>query len=193
MLSYSALASFIVVAAFTPGPNNCMALSHATRGLRNGVLFSIGVFGGMLLVMLACGFLSSVLTAHLDSAQTLMKILGCSYMLWLAWCLWRSDAVADSPVQGSGNLLFSGCILQIVNPKLIAYGITAYSVFILPHVRETQSLIWFAIVLALVGFLGTLAWALCGAGMKKLFQQHPVLINRVLALTVVGCAVSMVL
>lgn len=191
MLSYSAFISFIVVAAFTPGPNNCMALSHATRSLRSGILFSFGVLGGMLLVMLSCGFLSGVLAKHLNSAQTIMKVFGCSYMLWLAWSLWKSSDVAESPVQGSGNLLLSGCILQLINPKLIAYGITAYSVFILPHVPNTTSLVLFAAVLALVGFAGTLTWALCGAVMKTLFQHYPVYINRALALTVVGCAVSM--
>lgn len=193
MLSYSAFTSFIVVAAFTPGPNNCMALSHAVRALRSGVLFSFGVFGGMLLVMLMCGFLSGVLVDHLQYAQPVMQAFGGAYMVWLAWGLWRSSAMADTSVQSDANLLFSGCVLQLVNPKLIAYGITAYAVFILPHVRDTANLIGYAAVLAVVGFLGTLTWAFCGVGMKRLFLAYPVLVNRGLALTVLGCAVSMIL
>lgn len=192
MLSYPAFLSFIIVAAFTPGPNNCMALSHAVRSLRSGVIFSLGVFGGMLLVMLACGFLSGALVDHLDSARWVMKLLGGAYMLWLAWGLWTSSGVADRPVQSDKNLLFSGCVLQIVNPKLLAYGLTAFAVFILPHAHDAASLVIFAVLLAAVGFLGTLAWALCGLGMKRLFLAYPVGGNRGLALTVVGCALSLV-
>jgi threonine/homoserine/homoserine lactone efflux protein len=185
--------TFLVIGAFTPGPNNCMALSHAARGLRNGVTFSIGVFGGMLITMAACGLFSSFLTRHLDSAETWMKIIGCAYMAWLAWRLWKSSGVHDEPVQGRSKLLLAGCVLQLVNPKLIAYGMTAFSVFILPNFQERTILAWFAVLLATVGFAGTLAWAFFGAALQRIFQTRPVLINRILAILVLGCAGSMIL
>jgi threonine/homoserine/homoserine lactone efflux protein len=190
MTSYIPFLTFIFIGAFTPGPNNCMALSHATRGLRSGVIFSVGVFGGMLITMSACGLLSGFLAQHLDSAAFFMKIIGCAYMVWLAWRLWKSGGVDDGPVQGQGKLLLTGCALQLVNPKLIAYGITAFSVFILPNFHEVTILIRFAVLLAVVGFAGTLTWAFCGAGLKRIFQTHPTLVNRVLAVMVLGCAVS---
>ncbi|MDR1111072.1 MAG: LysE family transporter [Deltaproteobacteria bacterium] len=193
MTSYIPFLAFIFIGAFTPGPNNCMALSHAARGLRSGVTFSVGVFGGMLITMSACGLLSSFLTRHLDSAELIMKIIGCAYMVWLAWRLWKSGGVNDGPVQGQRKLLITGCALQLVNPKLIAYGITAFSVFILPSFHEVTILIWFAVLLAVVGFAGTLTWAFCGAGLKRIFQAHPTLINRVLAVLVLVCAASLIM
>ncbi|MDR1125915.1 MAG: LysE family transporter [Deltaproteobacteria bacterium] len=192
MTNYLPFLTFIFIGAFTPGPNNCMALSHAARGLRNGVTFSVGVFGGMLVTMLACGLLSGFLAQHLDSAALFMKIIGCAYMVWLAWRLWKSSGVNDGPVQGQRKLLLTGCALQLVNPKLIAYGITAFSVFILPSFSEVTILVWFAVLLAVVGFAGTLTGAFCGAGLKRIFQAHPTLINRVLAVMVLGCAVSII-
>jgi len=191
MVSYIPFLTFIVIAAFTPGPNNCMALSHATRGLKSGVFFSVGVFGGMLITMALCGFLSDFLKQHLASAEFAMKIIGCAYMIWLAWGLWRSGGVTEEPVQEHDKLLVTGCVLQLVNPKLIAYGLTAFSVFILPNYSGIAVLALFALVLAVVGFAGTLTWAVCGAALKAVFQQHPVAINRVLAMMVAGCAVFM--
>lgn len=186
-----AFLAFTCITAFTPGPNNCMALSHATRGLRGGLVFSLGVFGGMLLVMLASAFLSGLLALHLDNAAVLMQSAGCAYMLWLAWSLWKSGAMKDEALQSGGRLFVSGCLLQLVNPKLIAYGITAYSIFILPHYTDLSTLLWFALLLALVGFAGTLAWALGGAALKGVFQRRPVLVNRLLAMMLLGCAASL--
>ena len=190
-MQYLPFLTFIFIAAFTPGPNNCMALSHAARGLKNGVVFSCGVFGGMLIVMLSCAFLSGFLAQHLSDAVTAMKIIGGSYMVWLAWSLWRSCGTADTSVQSTSKLLLSGCFLQLVNPKLIAYGLTAFSVFILPKITSTAALALFAALLAFVGFAGTITWAFGGAALQKIFQTHPVFINRILSVTVLGCAVSM--
>ena len=168
-----------------------MALSHAIRGLQHGVAFSCGVFGGMLIVMLSCAFLSAFLSQHLSHAETAMKIIGGSYMLWLSWNLWRSSSIKDSPVQARGKLLLTGCLLQLVNPKLIAYGMTAFSVFILPKSTATTALVPFALLLALVGFAGTLTWAFGGAALQRFFQSNPLVINRILSVMVLGCAASM--
>lgn len=182
--------AFTFIAAFTPGPNNCMALSHATRGLRSGLMFSLGVFVGMLIVMPASALLSGFMAQHLRSAQTIMQAAGCAYMLWLAFCLWNAGPAVDHAMQADGKLLFSGCVLQLVNPKLIAYGITAFSVFILPQYQDITTLMAFAAVLALIGFAGTVTWAVSGVALKKLFHRHPIFINRTLAVMVLGCAFS---
>ena len=193
MVNLVPFATFIFIAAFTPGPNNCMALSHATRGLKSGVLFSLGVFCGMLITMSICGFLSDFLRQHLGGAELTMKLLGGAYMIWLAWGLWTSGAASNGPVHGQGRLLFTGCVLQLINPKLIAYGLTAFSVFIMPYYDAFSDLLFFAVVLATVGFAGTLTWALCGVALKAVLQCHPVAINRALAIMVVACAGSMLL
>lgn len=184
--------TFIFIAAFTPGPNNCMALSHAAHGLRKGMAFCCGVFGGMLVVMLACGFFSNFLASRLTHAQDAMKILGAAYMAWLAWSLWKSSGISEKEAHGNSGLLFTGCVLQLINPKIVIYGLTAYSVFILPVFRDDVSLFLFATLLAFVGFVGTVAWAVCGAALEKSFRSHPKRINRVLAGLVLGCAASMV-
>jgi Putative threonine efflux protein len=183
--------AFIVIAAFTPGPNNCMALSHASRGLQKGVLFSAGVFMGMLIVMLLCGFLSGILARTLAIATVFMKILGVAYMVWLAWNLWNSGDAPRDPICRGETLFWTGCVLQLVNPKLIAYGMTAFSTFILPFYSDSAGILRHAILLALVGFAGTLAWAFCGAALQTIFRHHPVAINRALASMVFCCALSL--
>ena len=193
MQNYIPFLTFTVIAAFTPGPNNCMALSHAVCSLRRGVFFSFGVFGGMLIVMSACGFLSGFLVKNLPQAELFMKMAGGSYMVWLAWGLWKSAGITEKPLHSSGKLIATGCFLQLINPKLIAYGVTAFSMFVLPSQPNVVMLAWYATILAVIGFAGTLTWALSGAFLNGFFQTYPLLINRTLAALVLWCGVSMFL
>ena len=149
--------TFIFITAFTPGPNNCMALSHATRGLKSGIIFSTGVFMGMLIVMLLCGFLSEGLIRHLRHTELFMKILGASYIFWFAWDLWKTDTVHNASTCSSKTLLWTACALQLVNPKLVAYGMTAFSIFILPVYNDFASILRHTALLAFVGFAGTIS------------------------------------
>ena len=183
---------FVTVTAITPGPNNLMALSHACGGgMKNGLRFCFGVFFGMLAVMLACGMFSGALAAAVPEAEQAMKALGALYMLWIGWTLWNSGPASRHGAGADRRLFFQGLALQLVNPKIIIYGITAYSVFLLPVYRDTGPLALCAAFLATVGYLGTVAWALCGAGLEKLFHAHPKAVNRTLALLVAACALSM--
>ena len=184
--------TFVMVGAFTPGPNNCMALSHAgSQGLRSGFMFSTGVFLGMLIIMLACGLFSGYVVRNLRHAEQVMRYIGAGYMFWLAWSLWNAAAFRTEAPRGRGRLLLLGCTLQLINAKLMVYGLTAYSVFILPVYTSRPALVLFAALLALVGFLGTIAWALCGTALEKVFRDHGRLVNRSLAVLVLGCAISM--
>lgn len=185
-------ALFVTVTAITPGPNNLMALSHACGGgMKNGLVFCSGVFFGMLAVMLACGMFSGALAGAIPEAEHGMKALGALYMMWIGWTLWNSGPASRSDTKPGRRLFFQGLALQIINPKIIIYGITAYSVFLLPSYRDAGSLALCAALLAAAGYLGTVAWALCGAGLEKLFHTRPKAVNRTLALLVAACALSM--
>ena len=194
MQDVAAFMTFVVITVFTPGPNTCMALAHAGRyGLRRGLSFCVGVFLGMLAVMLACAAGSAGLLAVLP--QGVMAALGAVYMLWLAWRMlsWKGTTdVAASLSSGWGSSLCSGALLQLVNFKIMFYGLTAYSVFILPWRRDASLLAVFAVLLAFGGFASTCCWACCGAAMQGLFARHPRVVNAILALMLGLCAVSMV-
>ena len=59
--------------------------------------------------------------------------------------------------------------LQFVNVKIILYGITALSTFVLPVTREPVWLISVSLLLAAIGALGNLCWALAGHLFQRLF------------------------
>ena len=84
-----------------------------------------------------------------------------------------------------------GILLQLINPKLIIYGITAMSSFIIPYYKETPVFILFALLLAFISVTSTLCWALFGSVFTMLFNKHGKLLNIIMALLLLYCAVSL--
>jgi threonine/homoserine/homoserine lactone efflux protein len=73
------------------------------------------------------------------------------------------------------------------------YGVTALSSYILPHFKGSVVLVFFCFLLAFVGFLCTLLWSSFGALFNKLFSQYAKVVNTVMALLLIYCAVSLFL
>jgi len=85
---------FASVMAFTPGPNNVMLASSGARfGLARTLPHLAGVTVGFPVMLLLVGLgLASILLAS-PLLQTVMKIVSCAYLLWLAFQIGRSDTV----------------------------------------------------------------------------------------------------
>ncbi len=49
MPNFSAFLSYVIITTFTPGPNNIMSMSNASRyGFRKSLPFNVGVFSDSL-------------------------------------------------------------------------------------------------------------------------------------------------
>lgn len=193
MASFAAFLSFAFVMAFTPGPNNIMALSNAgAHGFRKGFRFCFGVLLGFLGVMASCALFDAALFHLLPAFEPFMKAVGALYILWLAWGVLRSGNHDEGGLRAS-NSVMAGMALQFVNPKVILCGITAFSSFVLPWTDSPLVLSLFVVLLSFIGFAGTCCWALCGSLLRQVFRRHRAGANALLSLLLVGCAVSLYL
>jgi len=193
MFNFYAFISFILITAYTPGPNNIMSMSNASRlGFRKSFPFNLGILAGFAIVMTLCTLFSAGLYALIPKIKPVMLVIGAGYMLYLAWKIWKSDS--DIQVQDTkGSSFLSGCLLQFVNPKIMIYGITSMSSYILPVYQAPLILAGFVLLLSLVGFSGTVCWAVFGAVFSKIFKEHRKLLNGIMALLLVYCAASLFL
>lgn len=193
MFSWIHFLSYAVVTAVTPGPNNIMSMSNAGRqGLKRSFPFNLGIWAGFSLVMLMCTFFCNTLSVLIPKIKIPMLFLGAAYMLWLAWKTLKSSSVIEED-ERHGNFL-SGLILQFVNPKIYIYCIVSMEAYILPYYQgEAGTLIFFALLLAFIGFAFTLLWALFGSVFKILFSRYAKITNTVMALLLAYCAVSLFL
>ena len=151
MFRWASFLSYAVVTAATPGPNNIMSMSNAGRlGFRKSFPFNLGIWIGFSLVMLICSFFCNTLSAIIPKIKTPMLILGALYMLFLAWKTFKSPSVIDESHARSS--LFSGFILQFINPKIYVYGILSMEAYILPYYHaQPVPLVIFSLLLAWIG------------------------------------------
>jgi threonine/homoserine/homoserine lactone efflux protein len=186
--------SYVLVTAFTPGPNNVMSMLNAGRvGFRKGIKFNLGIFIGFVVVMILCAAFSTVLMAYLPAIKPVMKYIGAAYILWLAYKTYKSHYEVNDSKTGSAFGIKEGFSLQFVNVKVILYGITTLSTFILPVFSNRLVILSFAIGLAIIGSISNCSWALFGSLFHNLLSKQAKLVNTVMALVLVYTAVSILM
>jgi threonine/homoserine/homoserine lactone efflux protein len=191
MFSWINFLTYAVITAATPGPNNIMSMSNAGRlGFKRSLPFNLGIWAGFSLVMLIGTVFCNALSAFIPKIKMPMLIIGAMYMLWLAWKTFKSSSEIKEDHSHSGFL--SGLLLQFMNPKIYIYCIVSMEAYILPFYQGMRgALIFFALLLAFIGFAFTLCWSLFGSVFKLLFSKYAKVTNVVMALLLVYCAASL--
>ena len=113
---------------FTPGPNVIMlTASGAQFGFRRtlphllGVVLGVGVIGGF------AGLGIGALLASYPQLEFSLKIIAATWILWMAWQLWRSTFGATSGQREKPFSFVQAVLFQWVNPKIWVIALTASS------------------------------------------------------------------
>ena len=193
MFSWLNFLSYAAVTAVTPGLNNIMSMSNAGRlGFRKSFPFNLGIWVGFSVVMLVCTFFCNMLSEIIPKIKTPMLVTGALYILWLAWKTVKSSSAIEE--KHSQSSFISGALLQFINPKIYIYCIVSMEAYILPYYQgEWLTLIFFALLLAFIGFAFTLCWSLFGSVFKLLFSKYAKVTNLIMAGLLVYCAISLFL
>ena len=193
MFPWIAFLTYITVTAVTPGPNNILSLSNASRvGFRRALPLNLGMWAGFTIITLLSAVFCSVLSAWLPTIEMPMKIAGALYMLWLAFRMTFPKQHVEEASEPIKSSFTTGLLLQFLNPKIILYSIISMEVYILPqYAGNTLALALFAVLLSTVGFLFSLLWATFGSAFRMLFTRHTKITNAVMALALVYCAIAL--
>lgn len=133
MLGLETMAAFVgasIVLALAPGPDNVFVVtSSVQRGVRSGLWVTLGLCCGLIIHTTAVAVgIASLFTAS-PLAFTILKLVGASYLVFLAIQAWRSDAVSV-PVDGKGvpspkmnhwEMLRRGFFMNVTNPKVALF------------------------------------------------------------------------
>ncbi|MCQ2770861.1 MAG: LysE family transporter [Clostridia bacterium] len=182
---------YCFLCAYTPGANNILSMSNSARlGFKKSVSFNFGITVGFAIVMTACSLFTTTLYSLIPKIEIVIEIIGAIYMLWLAWKIFRSgDNISSDDNNKIGFL--SGMLLQFMNPKIYVYSITAMSIYVLPVYNTVPWIIFFTFVLTVIGSSGSYVWALCGSVFCKIISKYSKIVNTIMALLLVYCAVSL--
>ena len=191
MVNWFSFLTYILITAGTPGPNTIMSMSNGSqKGFIKGLPFNFGILCGFSIVSLFCTLFCHLLSPIIKQIKTVMLVIGALYILFLAWKTFRRGGAIEEK-QFNGSFL-SGFLLQFVNVKIYLYCFFSMEVFILPHYEhQTLPLIGFSLFLAFFGFTLTLCWSAFGSIFKKVFSTHAKVINTIMALLLIYCAVSL--
>ena len=181
-----------ILTVWSPGPNNILLLSSASKyGVRGNLRFMTGIWSGSLTLMCLSGMFCSTLGVIIPEIQPVMKYLGAVYILYLAWQTWHRIPPSDQ-VQEKMPTWKTGFFLQMINVKIIIYGLTMFSAYILPYASRVPMLFGFAVYLMILGALGNLIWAFAGNVLKRGYNSYYRMMNGVMALLLVWCSLRIV-
>jgi len=168
-----AFLSYVFVTTFTPGPNNVSSASMGiTYGYRRTLRYILGITVGFAGIMFLCGLLTESVISFLPRLESVLRIVGALYMLYLAWMILRASA---HEAQNGDKILATftrGILLQIVNVKVIIYGITVFSGFLTGVITNLRELVFASLLLSAFAFASTSVWALFGTGLKRYFANR---------------------
>lgn len=190
-MNIPAFFSYMFVTAVTPGPNNIMAMTNAAReGLKKGMVFCAGVFVGFFIQTVLLAVFTALLYEYVPAVEPVMKWVGAGYILFLAYTIFRDKPKAKASAERLAPSSFTnGVVMQFVNVKGILYGLTSFSSFILPYTQDVRIIAAFTVILPAMGYLCTILWALFGSIFQRFYTEHRKLMNTIFALTLVYCAV----
>ena len=185
--------SYTVITALSPGPNNILAINATGNyGIKQRKNLLLGIYSGFFCVMVLCGVFSAALASFLPNVIVYMKYLGAIYISWLAYHVAVSKPVeltaGDNPTS-----FFRGIMLQFVNVKIILWGITAFTGFVLPHYHSPIALFGFILLLSFIGDGATHIWAIAGVAFSGFLKRHWRTANISMAVLLLYSAIRLVL
>lgn len=170
LLLLGPVAWYVFVMAATPGPNNAMLTASGMNfGLARTWPHIAGIAGGIVVLMLLCGFGLGTVFATWPEAQAALAIIGSAYLLYLAWRI--ANAAAPSAAEGARPLRFVEAFgFQFLNPKGWVMALTA--VTLMPALGSVpEKALVLALLALVVGSPSMAVWALFGVAIARLFQR----------------------
>ena len=121
----------IVLIGFTPGPANLFSL-HCS-------MMWFGLLTGFTIAALIGAMITHLVGAMMGKYVVILKYIGCAYILYLAWQIYRSSGKAKESDKTCTFL--SGMIVQLTNAKIILFDLMAYTTFVLPYSNRLSDLL----------------------------------------------------
>ncbi|MDR5866235.1 LysE family translocator [Halomonas koreensis] len=122
---------FMISMTITPGPNNVMlTASGANYGFRRTLPHLLGIMGGCFLLFAAVALGLGLVFERFPLVQTLLRIIGSGYLLYLAWRIATAPPPALDGADGRPLSFWQAAAFQFANPKAWVMGLTLMASFL---------------------------------------------------------------
>jgi threonine/homoserine/homoserine lactone efflux protein len=175
-MSHQLLMAFVVFAVvmfFTPGPNNIMLLASGLNyGFRRTLPHVAGITFGFAFMVGTVGLGLGTIFIAVPVLQTILKIGGVIYLVYLAAIIAMAEPVKSAPAgQGRPMTFWGAAFFQWINAKgwvMVIGTITAYSA-----IAAYPWNIAIQVVLSLIlGALSCVTWAAFGSSLRPILSSR---------------------
>ncbi len=185
---------YCVAMSGTPGPNNLMVLASGVNyGYRATLphIFGINIGFSIMLAVMALG-LGAVFLAE-PRLQTILKVVGVAYMLWLAWRIAMASGVGEGEAAGRPLTFLQGAAFQWVNVKAWMMVLGAISVYAPAGYTPWEKALYLGGIMLIAGSPPTHVWTLFGVGIRRFLGNPRALraFNVTMALLLVASLIPM--
>ena len=157
--------SYVTVMSITPGPNNLMlATSGVNFGIRRTLPMVSGILIGCGLQTVLAGIMLELLLQWMGAMRLPLTLLGCTYLLWLSWKIFRSGA-PELREKARPMTMIGGALFQAVNPKAWLMAINVALMYTVNSTILTVMLSFMVLNLPCI-----LIWAMMGDRLGKHLQ-----------------------
>ena len=158
---------FGITTSFSPGPNNIMTSYTAFNfGLKKAIPTMLGVIIGWTTLIILLQFGSVVVFQKFEILQTIIKILGSIYLLFMAYNL-SFSSTKNNKVDAKPVTFLNTFFFQFINTKSIIVGLAAISMFIDVQNNYLRDSVVLTIVFFFMAVGSQSAWCLMGKYMRK--------------------------
>lgn len=164
------LLSFAFVSSITPGPNNILLASSGARfGVKRTLRHALGIWAGMvtLLLLAALGF--GALNATAPSLAVGLQVLAAVALIITAWSMLRADTTAtpsEHAHEAQPWSFWQALGFQYLNPKALMMAVTAAAMT--PQTAPWTTTAGVLIVsFMIVSVPCTGAWMLAGSALRR--------------------------
>ena len=167
------LAGFAWVTCITPGPNNVLLTASGARfGFRRTLPHVLGISAGMGLMLMLVAMGLGALFQQWPLLQTLLRVLGSGYLLWLALLIARAAPLNSAPAPGGAEkqtpwAIYQAVLFQFINPKAWLMSISAIGSFTLLGEQYWSSVALLVVIFCLICLKTCLLWAQFGVQVAR--------------------------
>jgi cysteine/O-acetylserine efflux protein len=161
------------------------------NGTREAMTMWFGLLTGFAIAALIGAMVTHLVGSMMDRYVVWLKYIGCAYILYLAWQIYRSTGEAKE--SDSTCTFLSGMIVQLTNAKIILFDLMAYTTFVLPYSNRLSDLLVVTALLEIAGPGANLVYLFAGGELHNFFNRYPRQIDTVMALLLAACAVYILL
>ncbi|AGW91342.1 LysE family translocator [Cupriavidus sp. DF5525] len=168
---FLALLTLLTVGLFTPGPNTTIAaVTGANFGLRATLPHCIGVAFGFASILALCAVGVGALVLGEPTLAAVVHLAGVAYLLWLAWKIARSAALAEKQVLRPLSV-WQSAVLQYANIKAWMLALAVAASYMAGAPSPAQRMLLVCGVFAVLGFVSNGVYGVLGASLRQWLKQ----------------------